>query len=576
MSSIFIVLFGLVGFSFGWFVYSKFIAEKIYQLDPNYQTPAHKFNDGIDFVPTNKFVLWGSHFTAVAGAAPIAGPALAVYWGWAPAVLWITLGSIFFAGVHDFGALWASNRHDAKSIGALSESVIGKRTRSLFMIVIFLLLMLVNAVFSTIIATDMVIFPTSVFPAWAAIPVAICVGVLIRKKVNLLAVSIIGVVILYFTIWVGSVMPLYLPGTDDPDFLLGPNGNWIIILFIYAGIASMLPVWLLLQPRDYINGAQLVIGLIVMYSAVLFAMPEVTAPAFNPDLAEGTPPLFPILFVTIACGALSGFHGIVSSGTSSKQLNNEKDARFVGYLGALGEGSLALITIVAVTGSLYAASGAEWGAIYTSFSTGPGQTGFIEGGAALITSGWGIPEAFSQTMLATMVVLFAGTTMDAGLRLQRYIVQEWGSIYNIAPLKNNYVSTLIGVGFCLLLAFGVTAGNYPGDGGNLIWPVFGATNQILASLTLLIVSIYLLKLGRPAIYTLAPMVFIIFMAFWASVWYLIDYFQTERWLLVILNLAVMVVSVMVMLEAMSVISKIRRGEHIGSDDEAVESATTHD
>ena len=572
MSSIFIVLFGLVGFTFGWFVYSKFIAEKIYQLDPNFETPAHKFNDGVDYVPTNKFVLWGSHFTAVAGAAPIAGPALAVYWGWAPALLWITFGSIFFAGVHDFGALWASNRHDAKSIGALSESVIGKRTRSLFMVVIFLLLMLVNAVFSTIIATDMVIFPTSVFPAWAAIPVAICVGVLIRKKVNLLAVSIIGVVILYFTIWVGSVMPLYLPGTDNPDFLLGPNGNWIIILFIYAGIASMLPVWLLLQPRDYINGAQLVIGLIVMYSAVLFAMPEVTAPAFNPNLAEGTPPLFPILFVTIACGALSGFHGIVSSGTSSKQLNNEKDARFVGYLGALGEGSLALITIVAVTGSLYAASGAEWGAIYTSFSTGPGQTGFIEGGAALITSGWGIPEAFSQTMLATMVVLFAGTTMDAGLRLQRYIVQEWGSIYNITPLKNNYISTLIGVGFCLLLAFGVTAGNYPGDGGNLIWPVFGATNQILASLTLLIVSIYLMKLGRPALFTMVPMVFIIFMAFWASVWYLIDYFQTERWLLVILNLAVMIVSVMVMLEAMAVISKIRRGEHIGSDDEAVESA----
>ena len=568
MSSIFIVLFGLVGFTFGWFVYSKFIAEKIYRLDPNYETPAHRFNDGVDYVPTNKFVLWGSHFTAVAGAAPIAGPALAVYWGWAPAVLWVTFGSIFFAGVHDFGALWASSRHDAKSIGALSESVIGTRTRALFMVVIFLLLMLVNAVFSTIIATDMVIFPTSVFPAWAAIPVAICVGILIRRKVNLLAVSVIGVVILYFTIWIGSVMPLYLPGTDDPEFLLGPNGNWIIILFIYAGIASMLPVWLLLQPRDYINGAQLVIGLIVMYGAVLLAMPTVSAPAFNPNLAEGTPPLFPILFVTIACGALSGFHGIVSSGTSSKQLNNEKDARFVGYLGALGEGSLALITIVAVTGSLYAANAADWTAIYTSFSGGPGQKGFIEGGAALISTGWGIPEAFSQTMLATMVVLFAGTTMDAGLRLQRYIVQEWGAIYNIPPLKNNYISTLVGVGFCLLLAFGVTAGNYPGDGGNLIWPVFGATNQILASLTLLIVSIYLMKLGRPAIFTLAPMVFIIFMAFWASVWYLIDYFQTERWLLVALNLAVMVVSVMVMLEAMSVISKLRSGGGLGDPEEA--------
>ena len=176
-------------------------------------------------------------------------------------------------------------------------------------------------------------------------------------------------------------------------------------------------------------------------------MPEVTAPAFNNNLAEGTPPILPILFVTIACGALSGFHGIVSSGTSSKQLSNEKDARFVGYLGALGEGSLALITIVAVTGSLYAANGVEWDAIYGSFTTGPGQAGFIEGGAALISQGWGIPEAFSETMLAVMVVHFAGTTMDAGLRLQRYIVQEWGAIYEIAPLKNSYISTLIAVGF---------------------------------------------------------------------------------------------------------------------------------
>ena len=424
MSSIFLVIFGLIGFSFGWFVYSKFIAGKIYKLDPNYVTPAHQFNDGIDFVPTNKYVLWGAHFTAVAGAAPIIGPAVAVYWGWVPALLWVTFSSIFFAGVNDMGALWASNRHGAKSIGALSESIIGKRASALFMVIIFLLLMLVNAVFGTIIAKDMVEFPSSVFPAWVAIPVAIAIGVLIRKQFNLLVISIIGVAILYFSIYVGSEMPLELPGDI---FGLGPNGNWIILLFMYAGIASMLPVWLLLQPRYYINGAQLVLGLIVLYGAVLLTMPEVSAPAFN-TVAEGTPPLFPILFVTIACGALSGFHGIVSSGTSSKQLDNEKDARFVGYLGALGEGSLALITIVAVTGSLYAANGAEWDAIYTGLSSGPGQTGFIEGGAQLITSGWGIPIAFSETMLAVMVVLFAGTTMDAGLRLQRYIVQEWGNI----------------------------------------------------------------------------------------------------------------------------------------------------
>jgi carbon starvation protein len=565
MSSIFLVIFGLVGFSFGWFVYSKFIAEKIYRLDPDYVTPAHQINDGIDYVPTNKFVLWGAHFTAVAGAAPIIGPAVAVYWGWVPALLWVTFGSIFFAGVHDMGALWASNRHGAKSIGALSATIVGKRVSALLMIIIFLLLVLVNAVFGTIIAKDMVIFPSSVFPAWAAIPVAIAIGVLIRKRFNLLLISVIGVAILYFTIYVGSEMPLELPGDI---FGLGPNGNWIILLFIYAGIASMLPVWLLLQPRDYINGAQLVLGLLVLYTAVVLTMPTVSAPAFNTNLAEGTPPLFPILFVTIACGALSGFHGIVSSGTSSKQLNNEKDARFVGYLGALGEGSLALITIVAVTGSLYAANGADWNAIYTGLSSGPGQEGFIVGGAHLITEGWGIPLAFSETMLAVMVVLFAGTTMDAGLRLQRYIVQEWGNIYNIAPLKNNYISTLLAIAACLTLAFGVSNGKYPGDGGMLIWPVFGATNQILASMTLLVISIYLIKLGRPARYILGPMMFILVLAFWATCWYVIDHFRSGAWVLVIIELAVMVTSVIILLESWSVLSKSNASR---SADEAVAS-----
>jgi carbon starvation protein len=565
MSSILIVLFGLVGFCFGWFVYSKFIAEKIYQLDPNYQTPAHRFEDGVDFVPTNKFVLWGSHFTAVAGAAPIVGPAIAVYWGWAPALLWVTLGSIFFAGVHDFGALWASNRHDAKSIGALSESIVSTRVRSVMMVIIFLLLVLVNAMFGTIIANDMVIYPESVFPAWAAIPVAIAIGVLIRRKFNLLLISIVGVAILYFTIYIGSNMPMALPGDI---FGLGERGNWIILLYVYAGIASMLPVWLLLQPRDYINGAQLVLGLIVLYSAVLLTMPNVAAPMFN-DVVEGTPPLWPILFVTIACGALSGFHGIVSSGTSAKQLNNEKDARFVGYLGALGEGSLALITIVAVTGSLYAATAAGgWDELYPSLSGGPADGGFITGGALLISNGWGFSQSFSQTMLAVMVVLFAGTTMDAGLRLTRYIIQEWGNIYEISPLKNNYISTLVAVGACLLLAFGVSNGNYPGDGGTLIWPVFGATNQILASMTLIVLSVYLIKLGRPARYLLTPMIFILLMAIWASVWYVMDYVSRGQWILVAIQVAVMVSAVFIILESWAAVSKFRRGEKAESDSQS--------
>lgn len=551
MSSVLIVILGLVGFSFGWFVYSRFIAEKIYRLDPDFVTPAHEVNDGVDFVPTNKFVLWGAHFTSVAGASPIVGPAIAIYWGWVPAVIWVTLGSIFFAGVHDMGAMWASARHRGRSIGALSEDVVGKRTRTLFMIVIFLLLLMVNAVFGSIIAAEMIEFDTAVIPSWIVIPIAIVIGVLIRRNVNLLLISIIGVSILYFSIWVGAEVPLALPETV---FGISDDAAWILILFTYAAIASMLPVWLLLQPRDYINGAQLVVGLLLLYGAVIFAMPEVTAPAFN-EVREGTPNMFPLLFITVACGALSGFHGIVSSGTTSKQLNKEPDARFVGYLGALGEGSLALITLVVVSSSMYAASPEQWHVLYDQFSKG-GASAFITGGGNLLATAWGLPVVFANTLLATMVVLFASTTMDAGVRLQRYIIQEWGQIYNIKALDNNVGATLVAVGSCLALAFG--AGGPTGNGGNIIWPLFGATNQILASLTLLVLSIFLIKLGRPARYTLVPMVLVMFVASWGCAVQLLTFFRNEQWLLVVLSIAVLVASIMVILEALAVFSAIKR------------------
>jgi carbon starvation protein len=547
-----IVLFGLAGLSFGWFIYSKFIAEKIYRLDPDFRTPAHEFNDGVDYVPTNKYVLWGHHFTSVAGAAPIVGPAIAVYWGWVPAVLWVTFGSIFFAGVHDMGALWASTRHKGKSIGALSESVIGARTRSLFLIVIFLVLLMVNAVFAVVISSGFVATPGSVFPAWAAIVVALVIGQLLRRNFSLLLLSIAGVIVLYFSIYVGSLLPLTLP---ENLFGLSPNANWIIILFVYAAIASMLPVWVLLQPRDFINGMQLVVGLILLYGSVFVFMPEMTAPAFNSQMAVDSPSIIPLLFVTIACGAISGFHGIVASGTSSKQLDKETDARFVGYLGAIGEGSLALITIVAVCSVAYASTTSEWHSLYSSFSSG-GAVAFVAGGASLIEQGWNIPFGFGEVLLATMVALFAGTTMDSGVRLQRYIIQEWGDIYGIKLFRKNVNATLIAVGTCLLLAFG--AGGASGAGGMIIWPLFGATNQILASLTLLVISVVLIKLGRPARYTLIPMVFVLFMSLFAALIQLRTFFLEQNYFLMTLDFIVIVVSVLVILEAYSVISSHRK------------------
>ena len=552
MQSVMIVLFGIVGMSFGWFVYSKFIATKIYQLDPDFVTPAHEFNDGVDYHPTNKYVLWGHHFTSVAGAAPIVGPAIAVYWGWVPAVLWVVFGTIFFAGVHDFGALWASARNKGKSIGALSEVVIGKRTRALFMVVIFLVLLMVNAVFGVVIANAFVGTPNSVFPAWSAIVVAIIIGQLVHRKMNLVVLSIGGVVALYLSVYVGSILPIELP-TDM--FSLTPNANWIIILFVYAAIASMLPVWVLLQPRDFINGMQLFVGLILLYGAVLISLPDISAPAFNSQMAENAPSLVPLLFVTIACGAVSGFHGIVSSGTTSKQLDKETDARFIGYLGAVGEGSLALITLVAVSSVALAATPEAWHIIYDKYGTAGAST-FIQGGAQLIQDGWGIPFSITQTLLATMVVLFAGTTMDSGVRLQRYIIQEWGEIYNIPILKKGILATLVAVTCCLLLAFG--AGGASGSGGLIIWPLFGSTNQILAGLTLLCISVMLIKLGRPARYTLFPMVFVLVTSSWAALIKLVEFYEAKNWLLFTIDVIVVITTFLVILEAASVISKFRK------------------
>ncbi len=552
MQSVMIVVLGIAGMTFGWFVYSKFIATKIYQLDPDFVTPAHEFNDGHDFHPTNKFILWGHHFTSVAGAAPIVGPAIAVYWGWVPAVLWVTIGTVFFAGVHDFGAIWASARHKGKSIGALSEEVIGKRTRALFMVVIFLVLLMVNAVFGVVIAGAFVNTPGAVFPAWSAIVVALFIGQLVHRKFNLMLLSIVGVIALYLSVYAGSVIPLELPAEM---FGLTANANWIVILFIYAAIASMLPVWVLLQPRDFINGLQLVVGLILLYGAVLLSLPDISAPAFNSQMAENAPSLVPLLFVTIACGAVSGFHGIVSSGTTSKQLNKETDARFIGYLGAVGEGSLALITIVAVSGVALAATPEIWHQIYDQYGSAGAGT-FIQGGAQMITDGWGLPFNISQTLLATMVVLFAGTTMDSGVRLQRYIIQEWGEIYNIPLFKKGVLATLIAVTCCLLLAFG--AGGASGSGGLIIWPLFGSTNQILAGLTLLVISIMLMKYGRPARYTILPMIFILITSSWAALIKLKEFYDAENWLLVTIDVIVVITTFLVILEAASVISKIRR------------------
>jgi len=547
MSAIALLLVGLGAMALGYVFYSKFIAERIYRLDPNYRTPAHTMRDGVDYVPTNKFVLWGHHFTSVAGAAPIVGPAIAVIWGWGPAFAWVVFGTIFFAGVHDFGALWASARSRGQSVGMLSGRLIGSRGRSLFLVVIFLVLLMVNGAFAAVISNLLVSTPTSVIPVWGAILVALVIGQMIyRYNMKLLWPSLGGVIVLYALILIGNQYPIVLP---DEIMGLSAKSLWILLLFVYAAIASLLPVWVLLQPRDYINGLQLFVGLGLLYLAVLFGAPELVAPAFNQELPADTPSIVPLLFVTIACGAISGFHGLVASGTTSKQLDKETDARFVGYFGAMGEGMLSLAAIICCTAGF--ATLTDWQQVYTAFGSG-GVTAFVQGGGTLLANGLGLPAELGGTILAVMAILFAGTTMDTGLRLQRFVIQEAGELAGMEV--NTLVGTLIAVGVCMALAFG--AGS-DGTGGMVIWPLFGTTNQLLAGLTLAVITVILIKLGRSPVYTLVPLVFLLAMSIYALLVQMGQFYRAENWLLLGMDVIILIAALWVTLEAIIAMRKGR-------------------
>ena len=471
VSSIVLLLIGLAAFATGYRVYSRYVAQKIYRLDPDFRTPAHEFEDGVDFLPTNRNVLFGHHFTSVAGAAPIVGPAIAVIWGWLPAFLWVVLGTIFAGAVHDFGTLWISTRHKANSIGTLAGKIVGDRGRVLFMLVIFFLLLLVNAVFAVVISNLFIGNPGAVLPVWGSLVVAITVGFLIyRSGAGLLWPSLGALAVLYFLIWVGQSVPLQLPdffgfeptaaqvaasGGDQAAAAAaattdGVRAGWVIVLFVYAFFASVLPVWLLLQPRDYVNSHQLFVALGIIGLGIIFTNAPVVAPAINTNLPPDTPNWFPLLFVTIACGAISGFHGLVSSGTSSKQLDKETDARYVGYGGAIGEGSLALTAILATTAGFAVVVGVDgWHDHYGSFaSASAGATQAFVQGVGFLAQGIGIPQGLAVTFAAVVVISFAATTMDTGVRLQRYIISELGAEYSIKFAQNRWIATTLAVSSC--------------------------------------------------------------------------------------------------------------------------------
>lgn len=588
MSAITLLLVGLAAFATGYLVYSRYVARWIYRLDPEFATPAHQFEDGVDYVPTNRHVLFGHHFTSVAGAAPIVGPAIAVIWGWLPAFLWVVLGTIFAGAVHDFGALWISVRHRGHSIGTLTQGIIGSRARTLFLLIIFVLLLMVNAVFAVVIANLFIANPGAVFPIWMEIPTAILVGLLVyRTRLGILGPSLGALLLLYIYIVIGQYVPLELPdffgfaptaaqlAASNGDMAAaqaaahtdGVRAGWVILLLLYGFIASSLPVWVLLQPRDYINSHQLFVALAVIFLGVLATNPPVLAPALSQHLPADAPSWFPLLFITIACGAISGFHGLVASGTTSKQLDRETDARYVGYGGAVGEGTLALTSILATTAGFAIYAGADgWRAHYASFAqASAGGTSAFVNGIGVFAEGIGIPHAIAVIFAAVVVISFAATTMDTGVRLQRYILEELGSQYDLKPLKNGVIATMFAVVTVGALALGVDRG----AGGMRIWPLFGTTNQLTGALTLLVLTIYLLSLRRNAWVTALPMLFLFVMTTWAMIGQLSGYFGSQ-WLLFAVGAAIFALELWLIMEAAIALRRVLRTHELpGAAEEKV-------
>tara|TARA_B100000029_G_scaffold72421_1_gene64202 strand:- start:1161 stop:2882 length:1722 start_codon:yes stop_codon:yes gene_type:complete len=571
MSSIILVIAGLFVFFIGYKFYSNFLGQKIYEIDDSsLSMPSSSFEDGVDYIPTKKHILFGHHFTSIAGAAPIVGPCVAAYWGWLPALLWILIGTVFMGAVHDFGALVTSVKEKGRSIADIASLTISDRARSMFLVFVILLVWLVLAVFAMVIADLFVSIPSSVIPINIQILIAIIMGFIIyKKKIDAVIPSFIALALLYFFVWVGTQSPVDF--TESMP-LQDAKNLWITLLFIYCSIASLLPVWTLLQPRDYINSHQLFFGLALLIVGIFVAQPLVDAPAIRSFSDPETPDLFPLLFVTIACGAISGFHGLVSSGTSSKQLEKLSDSRVVGYGGMIGEGTLALVsTICAVAGISLVANAnlpavgfvedLNWSTYYDTWAHASGNkaTAFVLGGGALLKS-IGFSESLANTLIAVLVISFAATTLDTATRIQRFILNEFGQATKIKPLTNRYFATVIAVLPAMLMAFwNITD---PGTGavkqaGWILWPIFGASNQMLAALTLMVLTLYYWIRKKPILPLLIPMVIIMIVTFTALLSNAINFYGVNG-ILFFLNITLIALIVWMAFEGVNKVLEIRR------------------
>ena len=551
MNSLILVILAFAGYLLAYRIYGRFLGRKILRISASNTMPSHELRDGVDFVPTRRHIIFGHHFTTIAGLGPIVGPAIGIIWGWLPAFLWVFLGSIFMGAVHDFTTLVVSARNRGKSMGELTGEIISPTTRYALQFIMQLLLFIVLAVFAMIVSSLFVMYPESVIPVWFQIPVAIWLGWQIRKGRNDLVYSLIALGLLYGFVLLGVRFPIELPYDRQTSIVI-----WCVILFVYVFFASTIPVQKLLQPRDYINSHQLMVAMGFLILGIVIAHPAITAPAFNPEAfapESDIPSLAPIMFIVIACGAISGFHSLASSGTTVKQIDNELDTQSVGYGAMVTESFLAVLVIVAAgaglgmglneDGELF--QGIEaYRHHYGSWSSANGLAAKLDAfiiGSANLFSSFGLPVKYGAAFVVVFIVSFANTTLDSAARIQRISLQEIFSNRegNISrPLNNRYVATAI----ILVAAAAMTFFKPGGQGAMVLWPLFGSLNQLMAALALGVVTLYFHFRKIPILYTLLPMVIILVLTLWAMMENLTGFIRDGELLLVILSALILILT----------------------------------
>jgi len=544
MNSLILVILAMIGYLLAYRFYGRYLGRKLFLLSAENLMPAHELKDGVDYVPAKANIIFGHHFTTIAGLGPIVGPAIGIIWGWLPAFLWVFFGSIFMGAVHDFATLVVSARNKGKSIGELTADIISPATRYALQFIMQLLLFIVLAVFAMIVASLFVSYPESVIPVWAQIPVAVWLGWKIRQGKNELLWSIAALLMLYAFVLLGIRFPVSLPWANEVSVVL-----WCIVLFIYVFFASTIPVQKLLQPRDYINSHQLMVAMVFLIMGIIVAHPDFSAPAIN-DTAfmpgSDVPDLAPVLFIIIACGAISGFHSLASSGTTVKQLDNELDTLPVGYGAMITESFLAVLVIVAAGAGLGMGLETDGGLLqgtdayqhhYASWSSANGLSAKLDAfiiGSANLFSALGLPVKYGSAFVVVFIVSFANTTLDSAARIQRISLQEIftrreGKIRK--PMNNRYLATAL----IVMAAAGMTFFKPGGQGAMVLWPLFGSLNQLMAALALGVVTVYLAARKIPVWYTLLPMLVILFLTLWAMVENLAGFVADREWLLVVLS-----------------------------------------